>query len=189
MTERQKQLAGLEYDPTDPEITALQTEGQRLARQYNLCEDEAQRREILGRMMGGQGKNLRVLQPLRVDFGCNIYFGDDVFVNQNCTFLDMNTITIGDRVLIAPDVKIYAGDHPIELAKRHATNASGSKYIVCKSKPVTIGDDVWIGGGAIVLPGVTIGNNAIVGAGSVVTKDVPADSVVVGNPARVVKKL
>ena len=108
---------------------------------------------------------------------------------MNCTFLDSNLITIGNRVLIAPDVKLYCGEHSVNAAERFGTREDGTKYLISTTKPITIGNDVWIGGNATILPGVSIGNNVIIGAGAVVTEDVPDNSVAVGVPAKVVKKL
>lgn len=191
MTEREKQLAGLDYDGADGELRAMQYRGQELARKLNEAPiaDEEGRGKILAELFGRAGKNLRVYPPLRVDFGCNIYTGNNVLINQNCTFLDNNAIVIGERVLIGPDVRIYAGNHPTEGRERYRDVGGGDAYIVSSSKPVAIGSDVWIGGGAIILPGVTVGDNVVIAAGSVVTKDVPDDVIVAGNPAKVIKKL
>lgn len=191
MTERDKQLSGLNYDGADSELKAMQYRAQELVKELNSApmQDENRRKEIQGKLFGRAGKNLRIYPPIHVDFGCNIFTGDNVFINQNCTFLDNNTITIGERVLIAPDVRIYAGDHPINGKERYIDLGDGNARIVSSSKPVTIGDDVWIGGGSIILPGVTIGNNVVVGAGSVVTKDIPDNVVVAGNPAKIIKQL
>lgn len=191
MTERDKQLAGLNYDGADSELKSMQYRAQELVKEFNSVpmQDENRRKDIQAVLFGRAGKNLRIYPPIHVDFGCNIFTGDNVFINQNCTFLDNNTITIGERVLIAPDVRIYAGDHPINGSERYIDQGNGNAYIVSSSKPVTIGDDVWIGGGAIILPGVTIGNNVVIGAGSVVTKDIPDNVVVGGNPAKIIKQL
>lgn len=191
MTERDKQLSGLNYDGADSELKAMQYRAQELVKELNSApmQDENRRKEIQTKLFGRAGKNLRIYPPIHVDFGCNIFTGDNVFINQNCTFLDNNTITIGERVLIAPDVRIYAGDHPINGKDRYIDLGDGSARIVSSSKPVSIGDDVWIGGGAIILPGVTIGNNVVVGAGSVVTRDIPDNVVVAGNPAKIIKHL
>lgn len=191
MTERDKQLSGLNYDGADSELKAMQYRAQELVKELNSVpmQDENRRKEIQSELFGRAGKNLRIYPPIHVDFGCNIFTGDNVFINQNCTFLDNNTITIGERVLIAPDVRIYAGDHPINGKDRYIDPADGNARIVSSSKPVSIGDDVWIGGGAIILPGVTIGNNVVVGAGSVVTRDISDNVVVAGNPAKIIKHL
>lgn len=191
MTEREKQMAGLPYDGTCEELKQKQIRAQRFIRKLNETpiDGDNARRKIIKQLFGRAGKNLRVYLPLRVDFGCNIYTGDNVLINQNCTFLDTNKIIIGERVLIAPDVKIYTATHPIRANERYYDIGGGNAYISTSSKPVYIGNDVWIGGGAIILPGVTIGNNVIVGAGSVVTKDVPNDVIVAGNPAKIIKKI
>lgn len=191
MTEREKQLSGLPYDGTDPELVSLQFKARNLAIKLNNLspEKEEEKNELIMQLFENARKNLRLIPPVRVDFGCNIFLGDNVFINQNCTFLDNNKITIGDRTMLAPDVKIYAGDHPLEGKIRRYSTADGKAYIVTSSKPVVIGADVWIGGGSIILPGVTIGNNVVIGAGSVVTKDIPDNCVAVGNPCRVIKKL
>lgn len=151
-------------------------------------EEESQRDGLIRQLMGRAGKNLRLFLPFRVDCGCNIDVGDDVLINQNCTFLDLGGITLGDRVLIAPDVKIYSVTHPLCAKERCRLDNDGTVRIKDIKKPVRIGSDVWIGGGAVILPGVTIGNNVIVGAGSVVTKDIPDGVIVAGNPATIVKE-
>lgn len=191
MTEREKQAVGLSFDGNSEELKNLHFHAQGLIRKLNEAPvgDEKTKKSIIEELFGRAGKNLRVYLPLRVDYGCNIYTGDNVLINQNCTFLDTNKITIGERVLIAPDVKIYTADHPIQAKDRYFDIGGGDAYICTSSKPVKIGDDVWIGGGAIILPDVTIGNNVIVGAGSVVTKDVPSNVIVAGNPAKIIKQL
>lgn len=191
MTEKEKQAAGLSFDGANEELKKLHFRAQGLIRKLNETpvDDEKTRKAIIEELFGRSGKNLRVYLPLRVDFGCNIYTGDNVLINQNCTFLDTNKITIGERVLIAPDVKIYTADHPVSAKERYYDIGCDDAYICTSSKSVEIGDDVWIGGGAIILPGVTIGSNIVVGAGSVVTKDVPNNVIVAGNPAKIIKRL
>lgn len=191
MNEREKQLAGIAYDGADRTLKEMQYRAQNLVKRLNdtPMEDEETRALLLKRLLGKVGANLRIFSPLRVDFGCNIETGDNVLINQNCTILDTNRVIIGDRVLIAPDVKIYAADHPTEGAQRCIDVGGGKARIVTVAKPVTIGSDVWIGGGAIILPGVTVGDNVVVGAGSVVCRDVPSNVIVAGNPAKIIKYL
>ncbi len=137
----------------------------------------AQLRDILGTC----GDNIYVNQPFRCDYGCNIHVGDNFFANFNFTVLDEAAVTIGNNVLIGPDVSIYTACHPLDADRRRTFDEW--------AEPVTIGNDVWIGGGAIILPGVEIGDRCVVAAGAVVTKNVPADSLVGGNPARIIRKL
>lgn len=190
MTEQEKQAAGLPFDGACNELKNLHFRAQGLIRKLNEVpvDDDNARFEIIKELFGRAGKNLRVYLPLRVDFGCNIYTGDNVLINQNCTFLDTNKITIGERVLIAPDVKIYTATHPLNAKERYYETNDGCVHIQDMAKPVQIGNDVWVGGGSIILPGVTIGNNVIVGAGSVVTKNIPDNVIVAGNPARIIKE-
>lgn len=129
---------------------------------------------------------------MKNEFGCNISMGSNVSVNMNCTFVDCNKITIGSNVLIVSNVQIYTAAHPVELVERLTPNwnaESGGYFCHTYALPVTIGDGCWIGGGAIILPGVTIGRGTVTGAGSVVTKDIPDNCVAVGNPCRVIRKI
>ncbi len=125
-----------------------------------------------------------------VDYGCNIFFGDNCEVNLNCVFLDSGRITVGDNALIAPCVQIYTAFHPACPADRFGEPKEDGSFGFCKTltAPVTIGDNVWIGGGAVILPGVTIGDNVAIGAGSVVAKDIPSDTIALGNPCRAVRE-
>ena len=172
-------------------LQRLHVRAQNLLKKLNglSLENQKERCAVTDELFGRTGKNLRIYPPFRVDIGCNIFLGDNVLINQNCTFLDLGTITIGDRVLVAPDVKIYTATHPLTANERCRETFDGNAEIFNIVKPVTIGNDVWIGGGAIILPGVSIGNGAVVGAGSVVTKNIPENTVVAGNPAKVIKKL
>lgn len=191
MAEREKMLAGELYDCGDPELLDRWHKAKDLAAAYNrtASADLAEKDRILAELLGGRGKNLWITPPFYVDYGNNIFFGNNCEVNMNCTFLDDNRITIGDNALIAPNVQIYTAFHPTNAADRFGAPKPDGSFEFCKTRtaPVTIGNNVWIGGGAILLPGVTIGDNVVIGAGSVVTHDIPSDSVAVGSPCRVVR--
>lgn len=178
-SEKQKMLAGELYLASDPEIVADFRRADRLLRDYNatVSEEEARRRELLGQLLGHVGDGVLLRPPFHCDYGTNIRVGNNVFANFGCVFLDVVSIEIGDGTQIGPHVQLLAADHPRDPALRRRGLESG--------RPVRVGSNVWIGAGALVLPGVTIGDDAIVGAGSVVTRDVPAGATVVGNPARV----
>lgn len=180
-----------DFSNAPSELAKLHIHAQKLLRKLNDLPDdnEEEKQALVRELFGGIGKSFRLYLPFRVDLGCNIFVGDNVLINQNCTFLDLDRIEIGDRVLIAPDVKIYTATHPIQAKERFYDTGSGELQIYNLSKPVKIRDDVWIGGGSIILPGVTIGNQSIIGAGSVVTKDVPDHVIVAGNPAKIIRKL
>ncbi|WP_138472890.1 sugar O-acetyltransferase [Poseidonocella sp. HB161398] len=143
--------------------------------------DEAERTDLLGALLGQMGESVVIKPVLRCDYGYNISIGARTFINYDCTFLDCSTIAIGEEVQIAPNVQIYTATHPLDAATRR----SGVEYAL----PVRIGDGAWIGGGAIVCPGVSIGENSVIGAGSVVTKDIPPNVLAAGNPARVIRQL
>lgn len=190
MTEKEKMLAGELYDCGDAELLALWHRAKDLARDYNLTNssDTKRKSELLNELLGKVGNQLWITPPFHVDYGCNIYFGNNCEVNMNCTFLDDNKIIIGDNVLIAPNVQIYTAYHPTHYLDRF-TISENETFNFCKTQtaPVIIGKNVWIGGGTIILPGVTIGDNTVIGAGSVVTKDIPADTIAYGNPCKVNK--
>ena len=191
MTEREKMLAGELYDCSDPELLARWHKAKDLVRDYNRLDSEqlTEKDRLLTELLGGRGKNLWITAPFYVDYGNNIFFGNNCEVNMNCTFLDDNTITIGDNALIAPNVQIYTAFHPTNAADRFGTPKEDGSFAFCKTQtaPVTIGRNVWIGGGAVILPGVRIGDNVVIGAGSVVTHNIPDNSVAVGNPCRVIR--
>jgi maltose O-acetyltransferase len=180
MTEKQRMLAGELYDPRDPELTRLRERARGLFRAFNASlETELElRRSLLAQLLGCGGETASIEPPFFCDYGANILLGEGVFFNFNCVVLDVCTVAIGERTLIGPAVQIYAATHPLDVATRREREFG---------KPVTIGADVWIGGGAIVCPGVTIGDRAVIGAGSVVTRDVPAGVFAAGNPCRVVR--
>jgi maltose O-acetyltransferase len=178
ISEKQKMLAGELYRPGDPELQADQAAARAWMVRYNaaLAETPAVRRALLKELLGGVGDGAVIRPPFHCDYGYNIYLGDKVFLNFNCVILDVAEVRIGAGTQIGPAVQIYAADHP-----RHAEGRrSGLEF----GRSVVIGEHVWIGGGAIILPGVTIGDGALVGAGSVVTRNVEAGTTVVGNPAR-----
>lgn len=192
MTERERMLAGELYDCGDPELLAQWHKAKDLVRDYNQTNsaqaDEKER--ILTELLGGKGKNLWITAPFYVDYGNNIYFGNNCEVNMNCTFLDDNIIRIGDNALIAPNVQIYTAFHPTNATERFGESKEDGSFAFCKTQtaPVIIGDNVWIGGGAIIMAGVVIGDNVVIGAGSVVTKDIPSNTIAYGNPCLVVRE-
>ena len=192
MTEREKMLAGQLYDCGDPELLSQWHKAKDLVRDYNRTDsaDTEEKERILNELLGGRGENLWITSPFYVDYGNNIYFGNNCEVNMNCTFLDDNRIVIGNNALIAPNVQIYTAFHTTNALDRFGIPKDDGSFEFCKTQtaPVTIGDNVWIGGGAIIMPGVTIGNNVVIGAGSIVTKDIPDNTIAYGNPCRVVRE-
>jgi maltose O-acetyltransferase len=192
--ELEKCLSGEWYNCHDEIFFEYKQRARALLSEYNALEYNEKKRktEILGELFESIGENVSVGSPFICDYGCNISLGNNVSVNMNCTFVDCNKITIGNNVLIASNVQLYTATHPVELADRLTPNwsrESGEYFCRTYALPITIGDGCWIGGGAIILPGVTIGNGTVIGAGSVVTKDIPANCVAVGNPCRVVRKI
>lgn len=181
-TEKEKMIHGEMYFAFGPELLGERVRAGELARKYN-CETvgSAGATAILHDLFGSCGKDVVVEAPFRCDYGYNIHAGDRVFMHVNCVLLDECEIRIGARSRLGPNVQLYTAAHPLHVETRR----SGLEY----GKPITIGEDVWIGGGASVMPGVTIGDGAVVGAGSVVTKDVAPRTVVAGNPAKVIKRL
>lgn len=192
MSEREKMLAGELYDCGDEELLTQWHKAKDLVREYNQTKsDQLEKKEhLLQELLGGKGKNLWITPPFYADYGNNIYFGNNCEVNMNCTFLDDNRIVIGDRALIAPNVQIYTAFHPTNAMERFGGVNEDGSFTFCKTQtaPVVIGNDVWIGGGTIILPGVTIGDNVVIGAGSVVTKDIPSNTIAYGNPCRIVRE-
>jgi maltose O-acetyltransferase len=180
-TEQEKMLAGELYDPGDAALQDAQRVARAWMKRYNAASAESPqvRRELLAQLLGEVGAGAVVRPPFHCDDGCHIRLGQGVFLNFNCVILDVAEVSIGDGTQIGPAVQIYAADHPRDAAGR----ASGLEL----GKPVRIGRNVWIGGGAILLPGVTVGDDAVIGAGSVVTRDVPAGATVAGNPAKVLR--
>ena len=190
MTEFEKKQSGKIYDARDSELRSLQYRAKDLMREYNRipAANENEKKRVLDMLVGAAGKNVRVNQPFYVDYGSNIFIGDNSFINLNCTLLDTGKTTIGKNTLIGPDVKIYTAVHAKETSERFWEEDDGAVYVKTWTQPVRIGDGVWIGGGAILLPGVTIGDHAVIGAGSVVTESIPAGAVACGNPCKVKKR-
>ncbi|MBD2167395.1 sugar O-acetyltransferase [Calothrix membranacea FACHB-236] len=182
-TEKQKMLSGELYLAEDLELATENKQASRLLRIYNATteEQQEQRRQILQELFGKVGKKVSIVPPFHCDYGSNIYAGDGFYMNYGCVILDCNTVHIGDNVLCAPYVQIYTAYHPTAPEIR----LSGREL----AAPVTIGNNVWIGGSAIICPGVTIGENTTIGAGSVVVKDIPANVVAAGNPCSIIRHL
>ena len=181
-TERQKMLDGELYDPMDPELVGDRTRARDLCQALNATrEAEAdERRRLLGALFGAGGETVWMQPPFFCDYGSNIELGERVFFNFNCVVLDVCRIRIGDFTLFGPAVQIYTPVHPFNAALRRNEEFG---------KPVEIGSDVWVGGGAIILPGVSIGSRSVIGAGSVVTRDVPDGVFAAGNPCRVIREI
>jgi maltose O-acetyltransferase len=180
-TEKEKMLAGEIYNCLDPALTAERQKTKELLRLYNLTSAAPERQAILQQLLGHVGQNLIIEPPFYCAYGQNIHIGDHVYMNVNCTILDTNEVHIGHHVMVGPTVQIYTAAHLLQAEPRNQGLEVG--------KPVMIEDNVWIGGGAILLPGVRIGQNAVVGAGAVVSRSVLANTVVAGNPARVIREI
>lgn len=183
MTEKEKSYAGMLYQPGDPELAADRDITVKKLYDYNnICPlDRDARQTAIRGLLGKVGDHCVVEQPLFCTYGYNTTVGDNFFLNVNCKLMDSGKITIGNNVFIAPNVCLITEEHAMDVEQRLA----GLEY----THPVNIGDNVWICAGAIVLPGVTIGANSVIGAGSVVTKDIPPDSLAVGNPGKVIRSL
>ena len=183
MTEKEKMLAGEMYDPLDPELEQERHKARTLFQRFNSLTDDFKdlRNQLLQDIIPNQGNGTWIEPPFYCDYGYNIQLGDSVFMNFNCCILDVMPVIIGNNVMLGPSVQIYTATHPLEAEARN----SGREF----AKPITIGNDVWIGGGAIINPGVTIGNGAVIGSGAVVTKDVPDHVFVGGNPAKIIKEI
>lgn len=181
LSEKEKMLSGQPYRPGDPELQVEMAAAKTWMVRYNaaLAASPAARRALLREQLGAVGEGAVIRPPFHCDYGSHIHLGEDVFLNYNCVILDVAQVHIGAGTQIGPAVQLYAADHPRDAQAR----AAGLEL----ARPIRIGRNVWIGGGAIVLPGVSIGDDAVVGAGSVVTRDVAAGATVVGNPARVVR--
>jgi len=193
MTEKEKMLAGELYDCGDPELMKLWNQGKNLMLQYNNLDysNKVEQSKILDELLGSRGKQTQITAPFFVDYGKFIHLGNNCEINMNCIFLDCNYIVIGDNALIAPGVHIYTVFHPLSAEERFCKNVNNENFLfaISKTAPVTIGSNVWIGGGSIILPGVSIGDNVTVGAGSVVTKSIRSNVLAFGNPCRIIREI
>ncbi|MDM8212661.1 chorismate mutase [Enterococcus hirae] len=180
-SEKEKMLTGKLYFSADPELVALRRAAREKQAAINATEDPELRSALIKAAFGQTGEKIYIEPAFHFDYGENIRVGENFYANFNCTFLDVAPITIGKNCLIGPNVQIYTAAHPLDPVKRNSGLESG--------EAVTIGDNVWIGGNAVILPGILIGDDAVIGAGSVVTKDVEAGTVVRGNPARVTQTI
>lgn len=182
MTEKEKMLAGLMYKPSDPELEAARYRARMLFQKANaLTEESKAERDILFNQLIDAEDNLRIEPPFQCDYGFNIKAGKNFFMNYGCCILDVAQVSIGDNVMFAPNVQLYSATHPIEANSRNSGKELG--------KPISIGNNVWVGGNSTICPGVTLGDNVVVGAGSVVTKSFPDDVVIAGNPAKIIKTI
>jgi maltose O-acetyltransferase len=182
MTHREKMLAGQLYDPLDPDLVEARNRARDLCQDLNATREseQSERRRILQELFAKGGDTVWMQPPFYCDYGSNIHLGERVFFNFNCVVLDVCQVTIGDYTLFAPAVQIYTATHPMNAELRRKQEFA---------KPIEIGSDVWVGGGAIICPGVKIGSRSVIGAGSVVTRDIPPGTFAAGNPCRVIREI
>jgi maltose O-acetyltransferase len=182
-SEREKMLAGELYTAFDDELGNMTLRAQELLHRFNSSKpaETNERENIIKELFGSVGARTIVKPPFYCDYGSHIYIGEQSFINYDCVILDGNIVRIGNNVMLAPKVQIYTATHPFDTELRRKE--------IEMAYPITIEDDVWIGGGAIICPGVTIGKGSSIGAGSVVTKDIPPGVLAVGNPCRVIRNL
>lgn len=188
-SEHEKLLAGEEYDYRDPELKGMIAKAHRLLPVINDLSDPEKRQAAMKELFGHVGEGLTINGKIDVLYGNHLSFGDNDFINADVRFQDSNLITLGDRVIIAPDVKFYCGEHAIDASKRWGTYENGQKYLISFTEPISVGNDVWIGGNVTIIGGIHIGNNVIIAAGAVVTKDVPDNTIVGGVPAKKIRDL
>jgi maltose O-acetyltransferase len=193
-TERERMLGGEPYDTRDPELLALAHRARALVAEYTTIPstDAPARHDVLTRLLGSVGEGVWIETPFFCDYGAHLHIGATTFVNTNCVFLDSAEIRIGANGLIAPGVQLLTATHPLRAAERivpAAEREPGRSPYRTHARPITIGDDVWIGAGTLVFPGVTIGDGVTIGAGSLVTSDIPSHTLAYGQPCRVQRSL
>lgn len=183
MNQKERMLAGLPYKAWLDGLSEERLENKKKIFKYNNLEpgDEEAKDILIKEILGKTGKIINIESPFHCDYGYNIEVGENFFANYNLTILDVGKVKIGDNAQIAPNVSLYTAGHPVHPDSRN----SGYEYGI----PITIGDNVWIGGNTCIMPGVTIGNNVVIGAGSVVTKDLPDDVIAVGNPCKILREI
>ena len=183
MSEKERMLAGQLYLAQDEELGRYMKKSRMLTRLFNTSTEEQQdyRKQLLKELFEATGENLYIEPPFRCDYGCNISIGENFFANYDCIIVDVCKVKIGKNVFFGPRVNIFTAGHPIDADVRNTLLEFG--------KPITIGDNVWIGGNTVINPGVTIGNNVVIGSGSVVTKDIPDGVIAVGNPCKVLREI
>lgn len=192
MTEKEKMLSGMLYKASDIELTKQRDFARNASALYNQTTEEEleQRDDILKKLLGHKGDGVEIFPFVKFDYGCNTYIGDNCYINFNCTFLDCAEIRIGDDVFIGPNVSLLTPIHPLLARERNVRiDENGQRYVMESCKPITIEDNVWIGGNVTVTPGVTIGHDSVIGAGSVVTKDIPSGVVAAGVPCKVIREI
>lgn len=183
-TEKDKMLAGKIYDANyDQELVAARVDAKELCYDFNHARpsEEAKRQGIIRQLLGKTGNQFEITGPFYCDYGFNIEIGENFYANHNLVILDGGKVTFGDNVFVAPDCGFYTAVHPLDADRRN----KGLEY----AKPITVGNNVWFGGGVKVMPGVTIGDGAVIGGGSVVTKDIPANMIAVGNPCKPIREI
>ena len=183
MNQKERMLAGLPYKAWLDGLSEERLENKKKLHAFNLLspEEEQKMDELIRLILGKAGENTHIEPPFRCDYGTNIEVGKNFFANYNCTILDVGKVVIGDNVMFAPNVSIYTAGHPVHPDSRN----SGYEYGIS----ITIGNNVWIGGNAVINPGVKIGSNVVIGAGSVVTRDIPDNTIAVGNPCKVIREI
>lgn len=183
MNEKEKMLSGLLYDSTVEELTQERLKAKNSCYEYNLLKPDEldKKKEILAKLLGKIGKNYLIEPNFYCDYGYNIELGENFYSNHNLVILDCAKVSFGKNVFVGPNCGFYTAEHPIDTSERNK--------LLEYAKPISIGFDVWIGGGVTIISGVTIGDNVVIGAGSVVVENIPSNSVAVGNPCKVIKKL
>ena len=182
-TEKQKMLSGELYDASDPQLSEERRRARNLTREFNNTrpEEVQARARMIAQLFASSGDKIVIEPPFYCDYGSNISLGDNVYFNFNCVILDVAPVDIGSNTMFGPNVQIYTATHPVDAAERR----KGLEF----ARPIRIGSDVWVGGGAILNPGVSIGDRSVIGAGSVVTRDIPPDVFAAGNPCKVIHQL